>query len=609
MAILLAAVGCLNPLTRLQSDEESEKDRYQVKVIGDVTQVDNGGPMQVSGIGLVVGLNGTGSSPPPGPYRTMLEHDLLQRKVENVKKVLSSPDVSLVLVTAIVPAGAHKDDRVDVEVALPPGSRSTSLRGGRLFECDLYNYDLAGRLSQSAQNPEAWLKGHPYARAEGALLVDLGDGDESARLKQGRIWGGARVRADRPFFLSLNPDQQYARIASVVADRVNDTFHGRYLGGPSTEVAVAKNSNGVFLSVPQQYKYNLPRYLRVVRLIPMRTDNTGGNLAAYRKKLAEDLLDPAYTITAALRLEALGKDSVPFLKKGLQSDRPLVRFAAAEALAYQGDPSCGQVLAQSVEEFPDLRAFGLVGLASLDEAVSRVQLRHLMASPEPEIRYGAFVALRNLDSHDPLVQGEMLNDAFWLHRVLPNTTPLVHFSTSRRAEIVLFGEDAMLKPPFALLAGEFTLKAPADDVQCTIGRFSTRDGVNHRQCSLRLEEIIRVLAEEGAGYPEVVEVLRQAASRGNITCVVRCDALPQTRESQVYELAAVGRKDAPTNADPSLVQRDEEIRKGRAELGMTPTLFDRGNVRRQRTAIEQEADSGLRDGKSKEDKKAARVNE
>jgi flagellar basal body P-ring protein FlgI len=577
-AALLASLGCFHPETRLQAGDDAERERYDAKTIGDVTpQVANSEPVSVAGIGLVVGLAGTGSSPPPGAQRSMLEADLLKRNVENVKKLLSSTDISLVQVSAYIPPGAHKNDMIDVEVTLPPGSRTTSLRGGRLVACELFNYELARNISEQAANSGRTLQGHPLVRAEGTLLVGFGDGEESSRVRQGRIWGGGRVKADRPFYLVLNEDQQYARVASNVADRINETFHGRYLGGPSEEVAVAKTSSGVFLSVPQQYRHNLPRYLRVVRLIPLRMDSTQGG---YRKKLGEDLLDPVYTVTAALRLEALGKDSVPILKRGLQSDRPLVRFAAAEALAYLGDPSCGQALARSVEEFPDLRSFALTALASLDEAVSRVQLRGLLASPMPEVRYGAFRALRALDEHDPGVRGELLNDSFWLHRAVPNSEPLVHFSTGRRAEIVLFGLEPILKPPFALSAGEFTLTASAENQQCTIGHFSTQQGVSHRRCSFKIEDIIRTLADEGAQYPDIVELLRLASAGGNEGCRIVNDALPQG--TSVYDLAAAGRllkdgQESDSNLDPALVESDAEVKNARLDLGATPTLFDSGN--------------------------------
>jgi hypothetical protein len=595
-------LGCFHPETRLQAGDEVERDRYEVKTVGDVTQVANSGPIPVAGIGLVVGLAGTGSSPPPGAQRSMLEADLLKRNVENVKQLLSSTDISLVQVSAFVPPAAHKNDKVDVEVTLPPGSRTTSLRGGRLVACDLFNYELASNLSQRVANSDRVLPGHPLIRAEGTLLVGFGDGDDAARVRQGRVWGGGRVKADRPIYLVLNEDQQYARVASTVADRINETFHGRYLGGPSGEVAVAKTSSGVFLSVPQQYKHNLEHYLRVVRLIPLRMDATQ---SAYRHKLSEDLLDPASTITAALRLEALGKDSVPILKRGLESDRPLVRFAAAEALAYMGDPSCGQELARDVQEFPDLRAFALTALASLDESVSRVQLRGLLASATPEVRYGAFRALRALDEHDPAVRGELLNDSFWLHRAVPNSEPLVHFSTGKRAEIILFGLEPMLKPPFALSAGEYTLTAAAENQQCTIGRFSPQEGVSHRQCSFRVEDIIRTLADEGATYADIVEMLRQVNASGIDSCRIVNDALPQA--TSVYDLAVAGRRlkegqEIDSNLDPALMESDAEVKNARLDLGATPTLFDTGNHSR---AAELNEQAVQRDRKSMSGKKFA----
>src|SRR5262249_9605785 len=151
----------------------------------------------------------------------------------------------------------------------------------------------------------------------------------------------------------------------------------------------------------------------------------------------------------------------------------------------------------AVEKYPDLRAFGLSALASLDEAASRVQLRRLLASPTPEVRYGAFRALRALDERDQAVQGELLAESFWMHRVMPNSEPLVHFSTTRRAEIVLFGLEPAFKPPFAIKAGEFNLTASAENQQCTIARFSSQYGISRRQCSFRIEDIIRAMADEG----------------------------------------------------------------------------------------------------------------
>jgi hypothetical protein len=394
----------------------------------------------------------------------------------------------------------------------------------------------------------------------------------------------------------MNNDQQYARVASQVADRVNQAFHGAY-GGPARDgLATAKTKTHVVLQVPTPYRHNLPRYLRVVRLVPLaeepRTekDSEGKPRKPYRQQLAEDLLNPQHCVSAALRLEALGNDSIPALKEGLKSTHALVRFCAAEALAYLGSPSCGEVLAQMVQEQPALRAFSLTALASLDEAVCHVKLRDLLASPEPETRYGAFRALRALDERDAAVQGDLLNNAFWLHRVAGQTEPLVHLASSKRAEIVLFGQPIHLKPPFSFLAGEFAITAGDADERCTISRFSTHLGNGRKQCSLALEDVLRTLAAEGGTYPDAVELLRQAADCLCLTGRVMVDALPQA--TSVHELARAGR--GGRDGEAALLRPDREIVKSRLDFGTTPNLFQKGTSRRFPASAHDGAEGGSR---------------
>src|SRR5262245_6377967 len=197
-AVLLGLLGCAHQgqQTRLQAAEEDKES--EVKTIGDVTGVSGADPVQVMGIGLVTGLDGNGGGAPPGSYRTILEDQLRKKGVERVKELLVSKDVSLVLVTALIPAGARRGDLLDVEVALPPQSQTKSLRGGYLQECVLYNYESSKNLDPESAGPERLLKGHPVAKAEGALLVGFGDGDEAAKVRQGRIWGGGKCAIDRP---------------------------------------------------------------------------------------------------------------------------------------------------------------------------------------------------------------------------------------------------------------------------------------------------------------------------------------------------------------------------------------------------------------------------
>lgn len=564
-ALVSGLLGCAHSQTRLQAEDEGERDKQgEVKTIGDVSAVANADPIPVSGIGLVIGLDGTGGGAPPA-YRQQLEDQLRKRRVENVKEILASPDTSLVFVQAMIPAGAHKGDPLDIEVTLPRESKTTSLRGGQLVECVLYNYDTKKHLDKNYEGADAYLRGHPMAKAEGPLVVGFGDGDERAKLRQARIWGGGRALLDRPFFLVLNSNEQRVRVAKQVADRINETFHGS-VRGQLNELAEAKTKEIVNVAVPPQYRLNLPRYLRVVRLIPLW--ETEATRIPYHRRLEEQLLDPARTVTAALRLEALGQDSIPTLKRGLSSAPPLVRFCAAEALAYLGDPSCGEELARAIKEQPALRAFSLTAMASLDEAVCHVELTRLLAEPSPETRYGAFRALRALDENAEVVRGEHLNEAFWLHQVAPDSPPMVHIASRNRAEIVLFGEAPSLIPPFPILAGEFTVTANQEDQRCTITRISLRHGKKKKQCGLKVEEVLRTLAEMGGEYADAVEVLRRADQLQCLNCPVAVDALPQA--TSVYDLAKAGA------GDQELLKTHPEIVEARGDFSSTPTLFDKG---------------------------------
>jgi hypothetical protein len=291
---------------------------------------------------------------------------------------------------------------------------------------------------------------------------------------------------------------------------------------------------------------------------------------------------------------------VPALKRGMQcKEHALVRFCAAESLAYLDCPAAGEELGEIVRSQWALRAFALTALASLDEAVSRVKLRELLTESAPETRYGAFRALRALDDHDPVVQGELLNESFWLHRVAPTTPGMVHVSTSRRAEIVLFGQDAYLKPPFYFLSGDFTVTSGRDDTRCTITRRVLGQRPEIQQCSLKLEDLLRRIAEMGAMYPEAVEVLQQAERCQNLTCPVCVDALPQA--VTVHELAQAGRDpkmtavllDGASTTEPRAP--DAEILNAGSELGTTPNLLEKTTGRRPRSALEHDEEASVRD--------------
>ncbi|HWY85216.1 MAG TPA: flagellar basal body P-ring protein FlgI [Gemmataceae bacterium] len=563
--LMLGQTGCVNPQTRAQSSEETERDKdLEVRTIGDVTEVDNVQRIQVSGVGLVTGLDETGHSP-PSQFRTMLEQQLRKQKVEDVKGLLDSRSNCLVLVNAFIPAGARKGDVIDIEVTLPAGSKATSLRGGYLQDCILREYENKRTLSPQYAGSNQLLSSQVLAHARGPLLVGFGNTDE---MRQGLIWGGGISDIERPFFLWLKADERYASIAKAIADRLNLMFqddprsqrvlqqHQRLNllddvtqqlnqkqdhGPGHGEIAKAVNKEMINLRVPYAYRYNPERYLRVARLMPLR--EVPEHQGRYRRRLNKMLLDPADTVRAALRLEALGKESVPALKKGLDSDHPLVRFASAEALAYLGSTAGVDDLAKLAEQQPDVRMYCLMALSSLDEGICRNKLAEMLTMDDSALRCGAFRALRLLDESAPRLRndlgGEVLGHSFWLHRVAPKSPRLVYFALGKKAEVVLFGEGIQLAPLKVLAGSEFTVAIEEGDDRCTVSRITNHGGLTQKQCSLRLEDVLRTMAELGAGYPEAVDLLRKLDDRQAVNCPIAANTLPTL--ISVEELADGGR--------------------------------------------------------------------
>jgi flagellar basal body P-ring protein FlgI len=580
--LLLALVGCATmPQNRAQSPEENERAKYEVKTVGDMIDFGDTEPLPVVGVGLVVGLAGTGGNPPPGDARDQLIKQLQQEGVKNTRELLASPETSLVLVSAQIPPGARKDDPLDLEITLPEGSHTTSLRGGYLRECELFTFDSAMNVAPHVARADGAIKGHPYAKAEGPLQVGIGDGDEEGKLRKAKIWGGGHCKVERTFTLQLKSDQQQARVAKVVADRINERFQTPYRASLNSGTAVAVNKLAVVVHVPQQYQHNLPRYLLVVKLIPLREDpnkpheskqssekDSATPAVPYRSQLAADLLNPARSVTAALRLESLGADSVASLKKGLESEHALVRFCSAEALSYLGSSSGAEELARLAGTQPMLRAYCLTALASLNETVSFEVLREMLASKHPDVRYGAFRALRALDDADQAVAGEELHEAFWLHRVAPESEPMIHLCSSRRAEFVLFGHDPMLRAGFVGRAGNFVIHSEEDDTRCIISNGRVR-----RPCSLKVEDVLRMMADLGATYSESVEIIRQANDCKSLSCRVEVDALPQAVTVQALAKSGMGHGDFLLDAN------DEEIVKARSEFGTTPNIYAKDSGR------------------------------
>lgn len=517
----------LNPFdseteTRSQSpDDDDLSTEVDTPMIGDHTTIAGRNYITLQGVGLVVGLDDTGSDPPPSRYRELILDEMRRRNIPNPNQLLASKKTALVIVRAYLPPLVKKGDRFDVEVRVPAESETISLNGGRLFETYLTEHALVPG--------QGVMEGHEFAKAAGPILVSTGEGDTSelaGMLRRGRVLGGGFSLVDRDLTIFLRNDFASFRNSTRIADRIGKRFYEYDAHGIREPLAEAKTHQRITLKLQDRYTENYPRYLQVIRHIAFRESDVARRVRM--EKLERNLNNPPSSEKAALALEAMGNDAIPVLKEGLQNPSIEVRFHAATSLAYLGDAAGIDSLAEAAREESAFRVFALAALASLEDAASHVALRDLMSVASAETRYGAFRALSVLDENDPFIRGQELNKHFKLHVLRTTGDPMVHMTTVKKPEIVLFGADQEIQPPLALRAGSHILITAAPGSRTvTVSRYGAGLADRKETVSTRIADVIRAIADMDASYPDVAQFLVQANNQGNLPGRFEINAVPK----------------------------------------------------------------------------------
>jgi hypothetical protein len=572
----LAAITALAVLAGASPAKKKRPEPPPPKVeetIADLAYIVSSSEVKLEGVGLVVGLDDAGVEPPPSIYRSRLVDEMRKAGVDKPNELLKNPKVTMVIVKLKLPVGVSPSDRLDVDIELPPASGTRSLAGGYLLQTRLREVMVLGGVPKEGQDA---------ALAQGPVMTgNLAKPDD---VKVGRVLGGGRVKKEIPYHLVLKETRRSFRTSALAESVVNQRF-------PQTEgvdqkgSATAKTDQYLVLKVPRVYHQNQDRFFRVVKLLPL-VDNP--NLRAQRMALwGQELLDPTKTGIAALRLEGLGVSATETLKTGLASPNAQVRFFAAEALAYLGEPAGADALAESVVQFPQFRAHALAALASTDQSAFHLKLRKLMDTPDVEVRYGAFNALRILASDDYFLgqirvlddppsddpaETEMpdnlaaainasahrkprQDDPFALYVVECEGPPMVHVARTRRCEVVIFGRGLKFQTPIVLGVGSLQLNASDGDESVEISRIVPsrfKDADRKVSSTLDLADVLRRTAGLGASYPEIVTILQAADHQRNLPGPLVVDAVPSAKPE--YLAAAFLGQDTTAKKDPALLQ-------------------------------------------------------
>jgi flagellar basal body P-ring protein FlgI len=546
--------------TKKKKKKESRPPTVQ-ETVGDLSFVVSRGEWKVEGVGLVHGLDNTGADAPQSWYRKQLVDEMSKAGVEHAEKLLAKPQYSMVIVRLTIPIGVDTTDRLDVQVEVPPACGTTSLAGGYLMFTRLREVKRG-----AATGP---LAGSDMAFAQGPIMI--GTPAKPNDPKVGRVLGGGKVKKDYPFTLVIKENRESFRTATMLETVTNERFH-QFEQGHQKGVVNAKTSSYLELKVPTLYHQNQQRFFRVVQLLQMidSPEMRLRRIAAWSK----DLLDPTSSGIAAMRLEGVGTTAVDALKEGLKSSNARVRYFSAEALAYLNDTAGVTVLGETAVSDPKFRAYALAALAALDQPAAHLKLRKLMDEPSVEVRYGAFNALRTLDKSDPFLglvrvmdapkvedddaeppdsmalalatasrrKRAVVDEPFGLYVVDSEGPPLVHVTRTRRCEIVVFGRQQKLLTPVVLGTGPISLNAADHDENIEISKIVPNpygDADTKITSTLDLPEVLRRLANLGAGYPEVVSILETAHRQKNLQGALVVDAVPSANST--YMEAVLGK--------------------------------------------------------------------
>ncbi|MGI6567543.1 MAG: flagellar basal body P-ring protein FlgI [Firmicutes bacterium] len=226
----------------------------------DIARFDGVRENQLTGLGLVVGLDGTGDS--RGLSIRMVTNMLTRFGVDIDPADMRTRNVAAVMVTANLPAFARAGDRLDVTVSSIGDAKS--LQGGFLLQTPLRGADnqvyavaqgplsiggfnVRGGGSQSQSN-------HPtIARGPGIAIVER------------EIWGEALPIEDGQLNLVLHSGD--FTTAYRTAEEINKRF--------GSDTAYARDSTSVTLNIPAAYRQNVIGFLAEVEEIEVAPDTAG----------------------------------------------------------------------------------------------------------------------------------------------------------------------------------------------------------------------------------------------------------------------------------------------------------------------------------------------
>lgn len=228
MALLLMLA--LLPVSTAQAQDPAQASSGGTARLKDLVVLEGVVPVQLTGYGLVVGLDRTGDRAQGrrgAPYTVQSITNMLRQFGISVDpSVLASRNVAAVMVTAVMDPFSGAGSALDVTVSSLGDARSLS--GGILLQTPLLN-PMTGQVHAMAQGPVS---------TSAVLAASSGSSVKVNHSNTGRVPNGAIVSAGMPATLN---DQQVGLILRrpdfTNAVRIAETINAAYAGAATAEHA------------------------------------------------------------------------------------------------------------------------------------------------------------------------------------------------------------------------------------------------------------------------------------------------------------------------------------------------------------------------------------
>ncbi len=528
---------------------------YLRGTIGSLARLRSGSerPLLVSGYGIVVNLNGTGSTSVPAPLRLALINQMRKYGLGSAsmdtlhmtpERVLADPNTAVVRIDGLIPPGATPGLRFDVLVTAVD-SQTTSLAGGTLWTAELgiNGANAAFKFMHEQATAYGPIYDNPYHDQP-----STGEPKQFGQL-QAMVVAGGKTTAPRSLELVLN-QSSYTRSRGI-ADRINERF------GKTTDrkpLAKPMTDQLIKIHVPPRYQANPAELVDLLMHMYMQT---GPGFEPQQAQMLAQVLqdDPQTQWSVRLAWQALGRPVVEVLRGYYGHGDLQLRLSALEAGAWLGDERASHSLADlAIHEDPAVRARVARALVMLPRSLKGSgTLKDLLDDQDTVVRVTAYESLAAINDRLITTGRVSIPDASgtglkYVIDAVPAEKPLVYISQVGVPRIVIFSPDLGFKAPLLARLWDNRLMLTMRPEQTHLDVFYQPASLNEPdapssvtlKARADLKTLVYLLGHKptleqpnlglGMTYSQVVDVVYQLCKQGDIPASIEVVASPLAKQ-------------------------------------------------------------------------------